>query len=110
MRDRTTIDRDVLWARNPLPPSALLEGDPDPLLPAPDHVAGPLRAIASDPQGEAIRKPQRAVDLECRARGGEVADRPGNRVAAELDRARLEDAEALRPAVLWIICRFHGVT
>src|SRR5689334_19892555 len=88
--------------------SVAFEGDADPLLLAPDDMTGPPRSVAGDPQREAVRKPPRAVDLERRARCGEIAHRAGKRVAAELDGPGLEHTEALRSAVFWVISRLHS--
>ena len=69
-----------------------VEGHADAFFLAPNDVTRPPQPIARDAQGKPLGKPQGAVDFERRAGLGDVANRAGDRVSAELDRSGFEDA------------------
>src|SRR5690348_1319170 len=77
----------------------LLEDDANPLVLAPHHPAGLAPPFARHRQHEAIRKPERGVNLDRRARSRQVADRARDGLAAELDSSGLQHAVAGRDAV-----------
>jgi hypothetical protein len=83
------------WARR----VALLEGDADSLVLTPDHPARLAPPLARHRQHEAIRKPERAIDFDRGAGSGEIADRAGDGLAAELDCSGFQHAVAGRSAV-----------
>jgi hypothetical protein len=70
----------------------LTEGDADPALPAPHDVAGQMQPVAGHGQYEPIGNSDLIGHLECRARGGEVADQAIDRAAAEPDCSGFQDA------------------
>ena len=80
---------DRLW--HSLRTLASVEGHADALFLAPHDVTRPAQPIARDAQGKPVGKPQGAVDFERRARLGDVANRAGNRVSAELERSGFQD-------------------
>ena len=67
----------------------IFESDADAPLFAPDDPAGQVTTLRY--QGELRRDPDRACDVECRAGCGEIANRAGDRAAAELDGSALQD-------------------
>ena len=79
---------------------ASVEGHADAFFPAPHDVTRLSQPVARDAQGEPVGKPQRAVDFECRARLGDVANRAGDRVSTELDGSGFQDAVTRCDAVL----------
>jgi hypothetical protein len=77
-----------LWSgaeRAPAIGSDLVERDADPFFLAPDDMAGEARAIGD--QGEALRDPDRAGDVEGCSRSRSIADHAIDRAAVELDRS-----------------------
>jgi hypothetical protein len=94
-----------LWSgaeRAPAIGSDLVERDADPFFLAPDDMAGEARAIGD--QGEALRDPDRAGDVEGCSRSRSIADHAIDRAAVELDRL-----SSMTPEIVQISRESNGI-